>query len=139
MNTNAIAKLRKAIGRFLEPEVRPRFIEAVFTIVIGFWVLMMVIAVPEITEKYQNIIQTIPSGSARNNALWTLAKNVVGYLLILPAGILFISPWLFGVSPQAMFLNSQFGNLFRVIIFRLKGNEKHKRKLPTNRLDGDQE
>jgi hypothetical protein len=97
---------------------------------------MIVIAVPEIVEKYQTITKNIPSGPDRGAALWTLAKNVVGYLLILPAGILFISPWLFGLSPQYMFLNSQFGNLFQVVIFKLKGN---KRKLPNNRLDGDRE
>jgi hypothetical protein len=135
------AKLRKTKARFFEPEVSLRFVKWVCGVVIGFWIIMIVIAVPEIVGKYQDIIKNIPSGSARSAALWSLAKSVVGYLLILPAGILFISPWLFGLSPEYMFLNSQFGNLFQVVIFKLKGNKRkhNKRKLPNNRLDDDRE
>jgi len=127
-NNDSRKKIKKAINSFFEPEVRPQFVKWVGLFVVGFWIVMILIAAPEILEKYQSITKNIPAGPERNAALWELRKSVAGYALILPAGLLFISPWLVGINPQAIFLNSQFGNRFSAVFAHVRFKKNRKKK-----------
>lgn len=119
-NDNHREDLKQQPDGILVSEIRPNFVKWIIRILLVFWIVMIIIAIPDFVEEYSKITANSPLGPARNTALWELAVKVAGYILILPMLLLFFSPWFVGLNPTAMFMNSQLGNHFSTIVTHVR-------------------
>jgi len=112
----------KKLKTFFLGDVNPLFLKWVRRLLIGFWILVVIIEVPDFIGKYDRIMATLPAGHIRNSALYDLIMQTSFFVIAFPAALLLILGY--GINSQSTFLSGQFGTPFQNTVFRLRQRKK---------------
>jgi glucan phosphoethanolaminetransferase (alkaline phosphatase superfamily) len=118
-------RIKKAVKSFLMGDVGPVFIKWVRRLLLCIWIFIVLIAAHNFMNQYEIIMSALPAGPERNTAIYQLVKDKAVTVFVAAVFFLIVA---YGINPQSVFLQSQFGNFFQSTTFRIRRRDKKRQK-----------